>query len=1084
MLDILRQELSELGTFDAPDHPFINSLTKAISFSNVPEKMKVIFAISHLSNFASQFRRNIQLWDGTLVPTNNISFVIAPSGANKDSSNSKVKKCFTDGIQLIHNEVEKYVIDKAIYDASCAGEDIPEEPSIYSKYLKPIPPVFTSMTTGPGLVQHINDIGALPALATSVYSGELSDELASNPHASDNLKILAECYTPDMEVLTEKGFVLFPDLTPDMKVAQWDKDTREVSFEYPTAYINKPYSGNVLTFKTANGYDFTVTENHELVYADWSKKVINTSKYFDIKGTSSKNFIISGYSSGSDVELTPTEKLFIAYQADGSHLRGPLVRGEFSGQYTIEFGFSKERKYKHLMSIIEEGGFGYSLLASAHLNYNLTVYLRDKPSKLLREVFDHTNFSLSKAKQFIEEVAHWDGSVDKQSYITYVTTVQDNADFIQEVALMAGYKTKKTAVEDNRSDKFSTIYRVGINTNSDGFARFPMTEGKGTSQSMKELTHYEGNVHCVSMPKGTVIVRRNGLVNFNGNCFDLGNKEVTYTKGAEFRSDEISGQPVSALFAGSPGYILYDESTRKKFHVTFMSKMARRSWFCYEPEDVKEPDFSTADNPITAMLDYEAAIEKQADEAINEVSVEVEQITLDNIKKLSIPVPVDEAIFDIFTVYKRYNKEVIADKGVQDTVYSLVRAHLQWKALKLAGALAVIEGTSKVTVKQYITAIQYAEMFDGDITEFERDINKAPHEYLSDYLQKSTGADNKNFINIHEIKKRGFSTSISASKLQEVVHLCAGYDVNGVYAVAENASGITYEQIRKTDILGISYLPIDNTRLNNAIDNNAPSAEITRIKNATAAASNQGYSYYETAFDELGLLLQGDYAYSPFNFRDGVRGKDNIIGGTKWLVIDVDKTTLDYNDAHFLLEGINHHVALTSDKHNTFKYRVLIELDSYVELSAIAWKHFFTKIADDLNLSADVLPQSQLFFSYSGRPVLSCTDGTPMECRDYVMYAKEKETEGGIVESIKKIPQNQRNSMLNDPLTTFWYAFDAEKGRRSVTLYRAVRHALDLEADLDYTLDLLEQINAYMSESLDEERFVKLKEQVIRLYGG
>lgn len=1013
MLDILRQELSELGTFDAPDHPFINSLTKAISFSNVPEKMKVIFAISHLSNFASQFRRNIQLWDGTLVPTNNISFVIAPSGANKDSSNSKVKKCFTDGIQLIHNEVEKYVIDKAIYDATCAGEDLPEEPSIYRKYLKSIPPVFTSMTTGPGLVQHINDIGALPALSTSVYSGELSDELASNPHASDNLKILAECYTPDMEILTEKGFVLFPDLTPDMKVAQWDKGTREISFDYPTAYIDKPYAGNVLTFRKENSYDFTVTENHHLVYLDVNKKEVNTGRYSDIKELESSSFISAGFIDGSDFEFTFEEKKFL---------------DEYT-QETLSF-------------------------------------------KSLRERFDYTSFNYLKAIELLKKVACLSDAVVEQNRITYSTVHQDNANFLQEVALIASCETQKTTVKN--SDGAAPVYQVSIR----------ITTGYSSLEAPAEATHYEGNVHCVSMPKGTVIVRRNGLVNFNGNCFDLGNKEVTYTKGAEFRSDEISGQPVSALFAGSPGYILYDESTRKKFHVTFMSKMARRSWFCYEPEDVKEPDFSTADNPITAMLDYEAAIEKQADEAINEVSAEVERITLDNIKKLSIAIPVDEAIFDIFTVYKRYNKEVITDKGVQDTVYSLVRAHLQWKALKLAGALAVIEGTSKVTVEQYITAIQYAEMFDGDITEFERDINKAPHEYLSDYLQKSTGTDNKNFINIHEIKKRGFSTSISASKLQEVVHLCAGYDVNGVYAVAENASGITYEQIRKTDVLGISYLPIDNTRLNNAIDNNAPPAEITRIKNATAAASNQGYSYYETAFDELGLLLQGDYAYSPFNFRDGVRGKDNIIGGTKWLVIDVDKTTLDYNDAHFLLEGINHHVALTSDKHNTFKYRVLIELDSYVELSAIAWKHFFTKIADDLNLSADVLPQSQLFFSYSGRPVLSCTDGTPMECRDYVMYAKEKETEGGIVESIKKIPQNQRNSMLNDPLTTFWYAFDAEKGRRSVTLYRAVRHALDLEADLDYTLDLLEQINAYMSESLDEERFAKLKEQVVRLYGG
>ena len=89
MLNILHTELDKLGVFDTPKHAFVQSLTNAIPFSNVPENMKIIFAISHLSNFASQFRRNITLWDGTSVPTNSIAFVIAPSGANKDSSNSK-----------------------------------------------------------------------------------------------------------------------------------------------------------------------------------------------------------------------------------------------------------------------------------------------------------------------------------------------------------------------------------------------------------------------------------------------------------------------------------------------------------------------------------------------------------------------------------------------------------------------------------------------------------------------------------------------------------------------------------------------------------------------------------------------------------------------------------------------------------------------------------------------------------------------------------------------------------------------------------------------------------------------------------
>lgn len=757
MLNILRAELEKYDAFSEPDHDLINAIVRAVPFNTVPAKMKIVFAISHLSNFASQFRRSMELWDGTIVPTNNISFVIADSGANKDSSNSKVKKCFKKGYEKIHKELEAFVKEEAISAATAAGEDLPGEYEVYRQYMKQIPPVFMSMTTGPGLVQHINDIGALPASAGMVYTGELSDELAGNPHALDNIKTLAEVY-------------------------------------------------------------------------------------------------------------------------------------------------------------------------------------------------------------------------------------------------------------------------------------------------------------------------------------DLGEKEVTYTKGVEFRSKEIKGQPVSALMVGSPGHILYDESTRKRFHIVFMSKMARRSWFCYAPERMAEPDFSLEDNPIQAMQEYEYGIEQEAKAAIEVLRSQIDEITEGNLDLLGTSVPVGDEVFELFNVYKRYNHEVINSTNAHETVYALVRGHLQWKALKLAGAFAVMEGTKNVTLEQYVMAIRYCEMFDQDISTFERDINKVPHESLSDFMQSNVTKENKAFISIHDIKKLGFSTSVTLAKLQELVLLCAGYDSDGIYSIAENTSGIHYEPIVKSDVIGISYKEVDNTKLHKAVARGADSSEMSNIKNELAAYANTGYDFYETTFAELRMLLEGDYSYSPYEFTGGERAKANLQGGTKWLVIDVDKSMLSADDAHFMLEGINHHVALTSNPDNEYKYRVLIELDSYVEISAIAWKHFYSKIAEDLGLDADVLPQSQIYFSYKGRKVLSCTDGTPLSCRDYVMYAKDKEA-SGTADKTKAMSKNEKSQLLSDPMTTFWYAFDCEKGRRSVTLYRAARHAMDLGASLEETLDLLQQINGYLTEALDSVRFDKLLTQTERLFG-
>ena len=754
MLKILKDELDKYGAFDAPNTPLVESLVKAVPFTTVPTKMKIVFAISHISNFASQFRRNVRLWDDTPVPVNSISFVIADSGANKDSTNSKIKKCFSPGYELIDSYLQKEIVKQAKSKAKAAGEDLYDEYSVYKNFIKPIPPVFMSITTGPGLVQHINDIGELPASAGMLYTGEISDELANNINTLDNIKTLAEVY-------------------------------------------------------------------------------------------------------------------------------------------------------------------------------------------------------------------------------------------------------------------------------------------------------------------------------------DLGNKEVTYTKSIEYRSKEIKGQPVSALFVGSPGHILYDEATKKKFHVAFMSKLARRTWFCYTPDRIYEIDFSQQPDPIQAMKDYAISIENQSKEAANSIKTTVQEITKHNLQVLGEDLVVDKEVFEIFSIYKRYNRELVDSLSSQESTYALVRAHLQWKALKLAGALAILDCSNTVNKDHYISAIRLAELLDSDISQFEFDLNKAPHERMSDYLKTLVTADNKSIISTHDIKKHGFSSIVSANKLQELVTLCAGYDATGIYSVVNDGGAIQYEPLLRTDVLGISFKPIKTDELNAAVQAKDPEA-ISKAKQNISMTTAYGYEVADTTFEELGELLHGDFVYSPFKFKNGVRGRNNIQGGTKWLVLDVDHSILSASECHFMLEGINHHVALSSDPDNEFKFRVLIELDSPVELSPIAWKHFYLKIAEDLALQVDPLPQSQIFFSYANRPVMSVTDSEPLEVRTYVMHAKEKESSKSIQES--KLTASQKSHLLEDALETFHYAFNAENGQGSINMYKAARHAQDLGASLDYVLELLKDINQYWTSPMYQDRFDKLIEQVSRLY--
>lgn len=751
MLAQTKELLKKSGAFNGEKNKYLKNIIEAISFPTVDPKMKAVIAVAQLTAFASQFRRNIKLWDDhTEVPINAISFSLAGSGAGKDSSVKAARKCFKSGYEILYETACKAAVSKAIEAAKEEGLPNPQDEAIYRAYLRPVPPVDIMPTTGPGLIQHINDIGDIGVGAGFMYTGEFSDELAYNQDMVENIKTLSEIY-------------------------------------------------------------------------------------------------------------------------------------------------------------------------------------------------------------------------------------------------------------------------------------------------------------------------------------DTGDKEIKYTKSAEFRSKVITGQPVSALFVGSPGHILYDEATKKKFNIAFMSKLARRSWFCYAPDKIEEQVFDT----LEEFWEYEEAIEAKSKQARIGMDVETESIAKYHIQKLGTPITISKEVERLYKTYKRYNNDVADELPNQESTYVLIRRHLQWKALKLAGAFTIMNKDDEITSEAFIEAIRFCETLDKDMEEFERDLNKSPHELLVDFFHTKTLVDGGSEISTHDLKKQGFMANVSKNKLKEMVALCAGYDRNSVYSIINDGAAIHYEPIIKTDVINVTYKEIDCTALNNAVAKNNKDA-IRQAKHDIASTANYGFENADTTFSDLVQMLEQDYAFSPFKFKDGVRRKENLESGTKWIVLDIDSSPLSAEEAHMMLGDVNHHIALTSDNNNEFKFRVLLELDSEVYLDPISWKYFYLKIAEDLGLKADPLPQAQIFYSYAGRNVYTNVDADPISTRDYLMYAKDmaadKETQNKVMSTA------QKRAQLNDPTTTFEYAFEANYGEGSRSMYRMMRHAQDLGATVEQVLELLEDVNEYWENPLPQERLDKLIDQGRRLF--
>lgn len=322
-----------------------------------------------------------------------------------------------------------------------------------------------------------------------------------------DLIVVDECFTPDVEVLTERGFVRFDQLQQGVKCAQFE-DGR-IQFVEPTAHICKPYIGPMIRMRSETLCDLSMTPGHQLLIRSatgrWKKPSVAEAKF-----NHGNWFAAAGALDGdAPATLTAFERLMIAMQADGSIHNRPDPE-----TYSASFSFCKERKIERFLALMTDGNFRFTEVKcsdSAERNNRRRFLVHGLPyiSKQISDHFVIANLSAGKAAAIIDEMVEWDGNKHSDSTWYYSSVVEACTDFYQTVALLAGYKTNKTIQRDTRSETFSDVHRLFIRKN---------TAMIGTQKIKRDSYQYQGNVYCIRVPSGNIVVRRNGKPLVIGNC--------------------------------------------------------------------------------------------------------------------------------------------------------------------------------------------------------------------------------------------------------------------------------------------------------------------------------------------------------------------------------------------------------------------------------------------------------------------------------------------------------------------------------------------------------------------------------------
>ncbi len=337
-----------------------------------------------------------------------------------------------------------------------------------------------------------------------------------------------DCFCQDTKVLTPKGWKYFRDLNGSDRVAQVAEDN-SISFVKPLNYIEKPSSTyKMLQVRSVDGHiDMLVTEGHRIAYEYKGKQCITTaSKFLPYQG---KKIRRSFSSKGGFSKLSSLERLSIAFQADG-HVKKDCD-GSKLGYIVHYFYFAKQRKIDRLESILIDGNYAYDKVWDG----GYTLFKVKLPNKLCKDLswVNLEQINTEWAREFLEEVSHWDSHIDKNGLVTYYTRNIKAIEIVLAVASLAniyhsGYRVRK----DDRSEKFSDMYTISYRDRLQ-----PLSDGQSIRRGMSWVM-YTGKVYCVTVPSGKILVQRNGKTYVSGNCEVMNNYNTSLIK--NFPKPEIA----------------------------------------------------------------------------------------------------------------------------------------------------------------------------------------------------------------------------------------------------------------------------------------------------------------------------------------------------------------------------------------------------------------------------------------------------------------------------------------------------------------------------------------------------------------
>ena len=487
---------------------------------------------------------------------------------------------------------------------------------------------------------------------------------------------------------------------------------------------------------------------------------------------------------------------------------------------------------------------------------------------------------------------------------------------------------------------------------------------------------------------------------------------------------DTSKVPSSLFMFGTPARLLNGSKAEKMFIELLDSGYARRMFFGLVNDEEEGSEISSEDR-LKAMRDMSVG------SSLNDVSHYLGKFADEN--KIGTILSIDDEVAIMILDYEEACKHRASELKKHQQIEKAEMKHRYWKATKLAGVLAFVDGSDYIRVEDIEDAINMAEE-SGEA--FTRIMNRPANyvrllDYLIDQGKKVTHAD--------LVEQLDFYSSTSKQMKEEMIVLASAYAYSHNSVIKRNmVEGIEFISAKELE-------PSDGSKCILSI-----STQIT-----------EGYDNKLGEFSNLKNILKSSFKYCTHHFIDGYRDADHAMPKFNLIGIDVDDGT-SLQLAMAMLSDYKYIIG-TTKRHQTEGYgdrfRIIMMLDRTIEITdPEEYKKFMENIFDWLPFDVD----------NAAKDIARKWEGNP----DALIF----ENDGEPITSIDFIPDTSRQKAMNNKVIDLgnldglerWFALNASTGDRNNTMHKYAMMLVDGGLNYEEVEENVLSMNSKLGDSLPE----------------